>query len=93
MANILVNLEHGVEVGATDFLKFLTTTQAIATKMEPGVLAALGVLFGATETALTAVSQSAATPLNIALDVETVNDLRAVWPAVVGFAQSLGIKV
>lgn len=93
MANILVNLEHGIEVAAVDVLKFLTSSQAVATKLEPGVIAALGVLLGATETALASLNQSASTPLNIALDAETIIDLRAVWPAVVSFAQALGIKL
>ena len=93
MANILVNLEHGIEVAATDVLKFLTNSQAVATKLEPGVIAALGVLLGATETALADLSQAASTPLNITLDVETIRDLRAVWPALVVFGATLGIKL
>ncbi len=93
MASILVNLEHGIEVAATDVLKFLTNSQVVATKLEPGVIAALGVLLGATETALSSLSQAAVTPLNITLDVETITDIRAVWPAVVEFAQAIGIKL
>lgn len=93
MANILVNMEHGIEVAATDVLKFLTSAQALSMKLEPGVIAALGVLLGATETALSSLSAAAATPLNISLDVETITDLKAVWPSLVNFAQSLGIKL
>ncbi len=93
MANILVNMEHGIEVAATDVLKFLTNAQAISTKLEPVVIAALGVLLGATETALSTLSEAVATPLNISLDVETITDFRAVWPALVNFSQSLGIKL
>lgn len=93
MANILVNLEQGIEVAATDVLKFLTQSETLVTKTEPGVVAALGVLLGATETAITALGQATASPLNIALDAQTVADLRAVWPAVVAFATSLGIKL
>ena len=93
MASILVNLEHGIEVAATDVLKFLTNSQVVATKLEPGVIAALGVLLGATETALSSLSQAAVTPLNITLDVETITDIRAVWPAVVEFAQAIGINL
>jgi hypothetical protein len=93
MANILVNMEHGIEVAATDVLKFLTSSQSLATKLERGVIAALGVLLGATDTALTGVSAATAQPLNIALDIATIGDIKAVWPAVMRFAQALGIKL
>ena len=93
MANIIVSVEHGVEVAAADVLRFLTGAQSLATKLEPGVVAALGVLFGEVEKTLTDVSLVAASPLNISLDIATVNDLKAVWPAVQTFAQALGIKL
>jgi hypothetical protein len=93
MANILINIEHGIEVAADDVLKFLTNAQSISTKAGPGVIAALGVLLGATETALNALSSAVAAPLNITLDVQTITDLRAVWPDVVSFAEVLGIKL
>ncbi len=93
MANILINIEHGIEVAADDVLKFLTSVQAVSTKASPGVIAALGVLLGAAETALNALSAAAATPLDISLDAETVTDLRAIWPDVVSFAGALGIKL
>jgi hypothetical protein len=93
MANILVNLEHGIEVGASDVLKFLTNTEAVISKAEPGVVAALGVLLGATETALQSLSQTSANPLSIVLDAATLKDIEAVWPAVISFAGTLGIKL
>lgn len=93
MANILVNLEHGIEVGASDVLKFLTNTEAVISKAEPGAVAALGVLLGATETALQSLSQASANPLNIVLDSATLKDIESVWPAVVSFAGTLGIKL
>lgn len=93
MANILVNLEHGIEVASTDVLKFLTSSQALSAKVEPGVIAALGVLLGATQTALTGVSAVGAEPLNITLDLETIANIKAMWPAIVNFAQALGIKL
>jgi hypothetical protein len=93
MANILVNIEHGIEVAAGDVLKFLTNAEAVSKKAGPGVIAALGVLLGATETALNALTTAAAAPLNITLDAETITDLRAVWPDVVSFAEALGIKL
>ncbi len=93
MANILVSVEKGIEVAAADVLKFLTTSQSAALKLEPGVLAALGVLLGATETAVASVSQAAATPVNITLDITTIHEIQAIWPAMKAFAESLGIKL
>ena len=93
MANILVNFEQGIEVAATDVLKFLTQSQSVMTKMEPGVIAALGVLLGATANALASLNAAAATPINVQLDIQTVTDLEAVWPDVVSFAKALGIKL
>lgn len=93
MASIFVNMEHGIEVAATDVLKFLTQSEALTTKMGPGVVAALGVLLGAAATSLSALSQAAAAPLDVQLDIQTVHDLQAVWPDVEAFAQSLGIKL
>ncbi len=92
MANILMGLAHGIEVAAEDVLKFLNGAQA-AVKAEPQVVAALGVLLGTLAKTVEDVSSVAANPLNITLDIATVNDLRAVWPALVGFAQTLGIKL
>jgi hypothetical protein len=92
MANILLSLEHGIEVGASDILRFLTFGQATAAKLEPGVIAALGVVLGTIEKTMTEVHQPASSPLSVTLDAATVNDLRAIWPAVAAFAGSLGIK-
>ena len=92
MANILVSLEHGIEVGAEDVLRFLTVAKSTATKAEPSVIAALGVLLGTLEKTMADASLAAATPLNFSLDAATVSDLRSVWPSVAAFAASLGIK-
>ena len=93
MASVLVDVEHGVEIAAAEMLKFLMHSQAAAIKMEPEVLAAFAVLLGAMQTALTAAGESMSTPLNITLEVQAAEDLRAVWPAVVKFAGALGIKL
>ncbi len=93
MANIFINVEHGIQVAATDILKFVAHSQVGVARLEPEVIAALGVLLGATGVAMTAVNQAAVAPMNIALDVETITDLRAIWPAMVKFAESLGIKL
>ena len=35
---------------------------------------------------------AAANPLNIALDIQTVTDLKAAWPEVKAFLTTLGVK-
>jgi hypothetical protein len=91
MANILVNIEKGIEIGAEDVLKWLTGANK-ALHAAPEVVAALATLIGAFEKPLADISGAAANPLNIALDIQTVNDLKATWPAVKEFLSSLGIK-
>ena len=93
MANILLGIEHGVEVAAEDILKFVTGTLSVGTKVEPGVVAGLGVLLGTVAKAIGDVKGVVANPLNFSLDTTTVKDLEAVWPAVVQFAGSIGIKL
>ena len=90
MANILLNMEKGIEIGAEDVLKWLTGANK-ALHAAPEVVAALATLIGAVEKPLADISGAAANPLNIALDIQTVNDLKATWPAVKEFLGSLGI--
>lgn len=91
MANILVNLEKGIELGAQDALRWLGKAQTTLSAA-PGVIAALATVIAAIDKPLLDISGVAANPLNIALDVETVNDLKAVWPQVKSFLASLGVK-
>jgi hypothetical protein len=91
MANILVNFEKGIEIGAEDALKWLTGANK-ALSAAPAVIAALATLVGAVEKPLSELAGAAANPLNIALDVQTVTDLRAAWPDVKTFLGSLGVK-
>ena len=91
MANILVNIEKGVEIGAEDALKWLTGANK-ALHAAPEVVAALATLIGAVEKPLADVAGAAQNPLNIALDIQTVQDLKATWPAVKQFLGSLGVK-
>jgi hypothetical protein len=91
MANILVNIEKGIEIAAEDVLKWLGKTHGIIAAA-PGVVAALATLIGAIEKPLLELSGAAANPLNIALDIQTVSDLKAVWPEVKKFLESLGVK-
>ncbi len=92
MANILVNIEKGIEIGAEDALKWLIGANN-ALHAAPEVVAALGTLIGAVEKPLADIAGAAQNPLNISLDVQTINDLKAAWPAVSKFLACLGVKL
>jgi len=92
MANILVSIEKGIEIGAADALRWLAGADR-AVKAAPGVIAALGTLIGALEKPITDVSAVAGNPLNIPLDIQTVKDIQAVWPDVKQFLHTLGVKM
>jgi len=91
MANILVNIEKGIEIAAEDALKWLGKAQTVLSAA-PSVIAALATLIATVDKALLDVSGVATNPLNIALDAQMVNDLKAVWPQVKSFLASLGVK-
>jgi hypothetical protein len=91
MANILVNIEKGIEIGAQDALKWLAGADRTL-KAAPSVIAALATLIVAIDKPLSDVAVAAANPLNIALDIQTVRDVKAVWPEVKQFLTSLGVK-
>ncbi len=91
MANILVSIEKGIEIGAEDALRWLTGTQK-ALKAAPEVIAALATLVSALEKPMAELAGAAANPLNITLDIQTVKDLDAVWPEVKQFLATLGVK-
>ncbi len=91
MANILVNIEKGVEIGAEDALKWLTGANKALTAA-PAVVAALATLIGAVEKPMAELAGAAANPLNIPLDLQTVTDLKAAWPDVKAFLTTLGVK-
>jgi len=91
MANILVNIEKGIEIGAEDALNWLGKAQT-ALSAAPGVVAALATLISAVDKPLTELSAVAVNPLNISLDIQTATDLKAVWPDVKAFLATLGVK-
>ena len=91
MANILVNIEKGIEIGAEDALRWLTGADR-ALKAAPAVVAALATLLAAVDKPLVEAAAAASNPLNIALDLQTARDLRAVWPEVKQFLSTLGVK-
>lgn len=93
MANILVNIEKGIEIGAEDALKWISGAQSDL-KAAPAVVAGLGTLLGAVATAISSADAAAqAGGLNIALDEATVTAIKAVWPQIVSFAAQFGIKL
>ena len=92
MANILVNIEKGIEIAAEDVLKWLTGANKALTAA-PQVVAALATLIGAIEKPIAELAGAAANPLNIALDIQTAKDLQAVWPDVKAFLKTLGVKL
>jgi hypothetical protein len=92
MANILVDAAKGIEVGAEDALKWLTSaTKALS--VTPSVVAALGTLFGQLETVMSDVATTVTNPLNVTLDVATVTALKNVWPEIQTFLTSIGVKL
>jgi len=91
MANILVNIEKGIEIGAEDALKWLTGANK-ALHAAPQVVAALATLICAVEKPISELAGAAANPLNIALDIQTATDLKAAWPEVLAFLKTLGVK-
>ena len=91
MANILVSIEKGIVIGAEDALKWLMGAEKIV-RATPPVVAALATLVGALEKPLSELAAVTENPLNIPLDIETAEDLKAVWPEVKDFLVTMGVK-
>ena len=91
MANILVNIEKGIEVAAEDVLKWLMGAEKVL-HAAPAVIAALATMVAAMEKPLAELAGAAANPLNIPPDIQTARDLKATWPQVKVFLISLGVK-
>lgn len=92
MANIFVSIEKGIEIGAEDALKWLMGAGKVL-HAAPAVIAALATMAGALEKPLSELAQAAGNPVNIALDLQAANDLKAAWPQVKAFLQELGVKM
>lgn len=84
-------MEKGIEIGAQDALKWLAGAGHVV-KAAPTAVAALGTLVGALDKPITDLAATAVNPLNIPLDIQTAQDLKAVWPDVKQCLTSLGIK-
>lgn len=94
MANILVDVEKGIEVGAEYLLKWFGVASKAVTSNGPGAIVALGALLGAAEKAIADVEAGATNPASLVITLEAdIADFKAVWPAVKEFAATLGIKV
>jgi hypothetical protein len=91
VANILVNIEKGVEISAEDALKWLTGADKVLLAA-PAAIAALAILADALDKPLLDLAGAAANPLNITLDLQTAIDLKAAWPQVKTFLIRLGVK-
>jgi hypothetical protein len=91
MANILVSIEKGIEIGAEDVLKWLMGAERVI-HAAPAAIAALATLIVALEKPLAELAGAAANPINIPLDIQTAKDLKASWPQVKAFLSSLGVK-
>ncbi len=91
MPNIVVNLEKGIELAAEDALKWLNGANT-ALNAAPQALAALATLIAAVEKPLADVPGVVHEPLNITLDAQMVNDIKAALPDVKLFLGSLGVK-
>jgi hypothetical protein len=82
------------EADAGKVLRWLTNTEQKVQAAGPKVLAALGVLGGAVETAISDTSAAASNPTGLALNFgQDMTDFKAVWPDVKAFLLTLGIKV
>ncbi len=92
MANILVNIEKGIEVAAEDVLKWLVGAGK-ALHAAPAAIAALAAMAAALEKPLAELEEVTVNPLNIPLDIQTAQDLKAAWPEVKAFMKSLGVKM
>ena len=92
MANILVSIEKGIEIGAEDVLKWLVGA-GNALRAAPAAIAALAAMAAALEKPILELEEVAANPLNIPLDIQTATDLKAAWPEVIAFLKSLGVKM
>lgn len=93
MANILMNIEKGIEIAAEDALHWLSGA-AKALVLAPKVIAAIGVLLGAVSKAIVDGEGAAASGgLNIVLDEQVLADIKAVWPDLVAAFAAAGVKI
>jgi hypothetical protein len=78
-----------IEVDAAKVLGWLSKGE----KLAPAAATAVAVVLGQVGTALAAMTGAAANPLNIPLDIQTVQSLMSIWPTVKTELATLGIKL
>lgn len=98
MANILVTIavdvEKGLSIAAEDVLKAVGLASSAVASSGPGALAAFGVLMGALDKAVTDVEAGAVNPTSLVVAIPPdLADIKAVWPAIVAFLATIGVKV
>jgi thiamine monophosphate kinase len=87
MANVILT---DIELDAEKLLSIFTKAQ----KAAPAALAALGVLATGIDKALSDVAAGAANPTTLTISLNSdATDIKAVWPEVVAFLGTLGIKL
>lgn len=92
MANAVIGK---IEVVLEDVFSFLKKTQQVVLK-GPTVILALSNLFTAVEKVVTDVSGDVANPtglINIQMDINQFNDLKAVWADIKAAFAAIGIKI
>lgn len=83
-----------LEADAAKVLNFFTQAQNKTASAGPSVVAGLGTVLGAVSKAIEDGSSAAGSGgINIALDTETIADVKQVWPAIKAFVADLGIKL
>lgn len=88
----LITIAKNLDIAATDALHFIANVE----KKSPAAVAALGVVLGAISKAIADVQSGAENPaqaLDVSFDSATFADLKAVWPDLVAFSATLGIKL
>lgn len=94
MPNKATVIIKDIEVGAEKLLSFVTNAESKVNAAGPGAVAGLATLLGAVGSAIAEAGEAAsAGGVNIALDVETFNSLKTVWPDIESFASKIGIKL
>jgi hypothetical protein len=88
----LVTIAKDVEIAAEDALHFVQKAESET----PQVAGALGVVLAAVGKALADAESIAGAPaqaLSVTFDQQVLADLKAVWPDVVAFATTFGVKL
>jgi len=91
MANVLIGK---IEVALEDVLHFFQKAEQIVLK-GPKVISAVVTLFSAIEKVVVDASvdiSNPATLINVPLDIQQFNDVKAVWPDIKAILISAGIK-